>query len=284
MTADSLQIEYLVYEPIVLRITLHVDAAIIPAVDPLAAAKQRRTIRRNLSGELWRNNEKCCTAMLGGGGFDLPPASATTLHALVIGLLGDIIPQEKTDSGFRFWKFPGQYLLVVVDEEHGLRSNAVPISIVAPHGHNARASEVFAAGGIQTLLSLLSVENVNSAATTFQKLVARYPETVSGRYARIILALCNVEKRGAERCETDAETSVIWSSALQEAADLFAPGHPLRSRALLRLARFRSDAGDGFAKAINALLSETDDGIFCAEAREQLTASIKWRGTQAEQK
>jgi hypothetical protein len=26
MTADSLQIEYLVYEPIVLRITLHVDA------------------------------------------------------------------------------------------------------------------------------------------------------------------------------------------------------------------------------------------------------------------
>jgi hypothetical protein len=263
LNAESASEKYELFEPIVLSIELTLDKA--PDAMWFSDRTFRRKIATHLDAELWAGDRKVASAILGGGGFgDLEPGRRT-YKAITIGLLGNLIPGQN-QSEFEFWDAPGVYRIIVVDQERNIQSDPISVSIVPPE--DVQAARLFASGRLNVLLSFQSVEHVGKASDLFQQLLETSPNSVFGKYARMLVAIGQFEHRrlqagGAPRPQQSN------SANLEEVLNLFTKGHPLRSRALLRLAEAEAMRGDGGSGlGVETLISQTQDGLYSVEAQQ----------------
>lgn len=276
LSVESASEKYELFEPIVLGIELTLDKA--PDAMRFSDRTFRRKISTRLDAELWAGDRKVASAILGGGGFgDLEPGRAT-YKAITIGLLGNLIPGQN-QSEFEFWDAPGVYSIIVVDQERNIQSEAISVSIIPPE--DIQAARLFASGRLNVLLSLQSVEHVDKASDLFQQLLETSPNSVFGKYARMLVAIGQFEQRRMHAGGAP-KTRQSGRAELEEALNLFSKAHPLRSRALLRLAEvdaMRADGNSGLG--VETLKSQTQDGLYRVEAL-QLEQLIQRRSREVE--
>lgn len=260
--ASSLRFQYQKYEPIVVSVTLTRDAHADDPAAPIASGESK-AIPCHLDAELWNQRERISTALLGGGGFGRVERRGRVHTATMIGLLGTLVRQGN-DSAFELWGQPGEYRLVVVDQDRGLRSEPVRISILESDPELADAAELFASGGIRLLMAFQSAEHINDASELLTRLDKLAPNSAFGNYAGVLLALGKCENRHPRPGPPHPICGPEDLGELDHRAREFPVGHPLRSRALLTVAERAGGVGteklqDG---AIRELTNESTDGLF----------------------
>lgn len=156
ITVESLQDSYLLFEPIVLNMTLHLGEPFRSAQQrPQKASQQERRLERELVIQLRNGDSTLCETMMGTIRFAPTADEATEFHASTIHLIGTINIVHGREAAFVFWDTPGNFVLAVVDRDHQLESEGIPIGIVAVGGRVRAAADLFRAGGFATMPALL---------------------------------------------------------------------------------------------------------------------------------
>ena len=277
LSAESVKDAYYLFEPVVLKVTLRLDEPFVRVGnDPGEASRQARRLRCKLIAELRDVRGPVSEAMLGGGSFDTCEDLGTRFEARTIGVFGEIM-REQDEMVFRFWHTPGKYIVVVVDRDHGMVSNDIPITIIAPEGNGIPAAELFQSGGLPTLPALHGLEYGERVQAVFERLANEYSDTVYGKYAKIGLLLRRIEQRRVDGIRAEPEALRDLATELRQAVTLFEAGHPLRSRALYYLAGVQRAPGvaGNPQQTIRQLLSETSDGQMTGMARQLLNDIIR---------
>lgn len=275
LTVEPLQNTYYLFEPIAVRVTLQLDEPYVRAPnDPVEASRQWRRIKRRLILELRKDDMLLCTALLTGNPFVATASPSTEFHDTLLGCLG-VKTCTSPEYQFAFWDEPGAYVLIVRDPESGLQSNETNITIVKPEAAEAVPATLFASGGLSSLLLLIDKQHGEEAIPTFERIVKDYPQSIYGKYAKTCLLLRRLERLSPTNTAPPARD--LWPALvaeLKDAATFFDAGHPLRSYALLHLARLQRALGANSKSedTIRILLAESRDGYFVREANGLLRA------------
>ena len=277
--ADSLTIALhrdtvLLYEPLVVQVTLTLDEPFIPnAQDPHEALKQLGRLRRRLYIELREPGaEKMSEGFLAYIAFPRAEEPTRGFRATGLGFLGR---DEQGGEGFAHWKNPGDYVVVVTDKENRLESNEIAVTLRTPKGTDLEAARIFQAGGLDAMNLIVQQEySRKETLVGFQRLARDYSETPYGKYAMVSLALIRWKNTFA-RHNVNGEASV-WIpvvAELKEAAKSFDGSHPLRGQALFQLARAQVLAGSISQARHTAvtLCAEFANGVLEHKARALLS-------------
>jgi hypothetical protein len=272
LRARVYQDSYLLFEPLVVEVTLHLDEPFMPGMeDPYKALEQLRRLHRRLYVELRDNEgEKASKTLLCGAEF-LPSEDRRSEFRTT----GLAFPQTPDRGGdFVPWEGTGSFLLVVRDYEHRLESNAMPVSIRSPAGSEGQAAQIFRKGSPEVAKALLQSDGGNSARGVLERLAHEYSDTLYGKYAFASLAL--IRWNNTRREHNDKGGQEIWGPVAEElakAATAFEAPHPVRARVLFELARAQGLAGhrSEARRTAETLSSEFPDTEFGRKAKAMVT-------------
>jgi len=277
LTAKLYGDNVLLYELIVVRVELHLDDAFLPPEvldDPYEANRQLWRLRRRLRIELRRpEGEKVCDGILPLE-FPRPTEPVRVLANTGFAFLGRADP--KTDE-FHHWAEAGIFKLVVVDEEHGLKSNEMSITLEVPPASELEASRLFKECGLDAIAPLLGEQPQHAQSIELlHRLGENHVETVYGKYATASLALCRSSKTRREH--NDKGGREVWEPVADElarAAKRFEPPHPVLAKLLFELATAQGLAGQRAEarQAAETLSSEFPDTEFGRKAKAMLAKS-----------
>ena len=270
LTVESLQETYFLLEPIVIKVTLHLDEPLrLVHDDPIEASRQHRELRRHLAVEFRNDDGLVYETRLGALSFLPWDDLATDVLACLLVMPGELIP-EKNESRFRFWGSSGIYRVRVHDREHEMYSNDVLIRFNEPGADAREAAQLFQAGGTGLLLALHGAERGVKARSLLENLAAAHGHTVYGKYARACLAVMR-RPQGINQDDQDyAEGLAAAEADLKLVIASFRPAHTMRTRALIRLAELRMGSlrEDDAAAVIEKLFRETADISMVRSAHE----------------
>jgi hypothetical protein len=271
LTVGTYKDSYLLYEPLVVEVTLHLDDPFIPGMeDPREALEQLRRLRRRLYVELRDDKgEKMSKALVCGTEF--LPSEEPRSEFRASGLAFPQAPERGGD--FVPWEETGSFLLVVQDRERRLESNTISVSIRSPSRLETRASQIFREALPEAAKVMLEAESGNRSWAGLERLARDYPETVYGKYAIVSLALVRWKETFKEH--NNKGEAEVWgpvAAELTKAATLFDGAHRLRERVLFDLARAHAFAGQSSEarRTAETLSSEFPDGEFGRKAQAML--------------
>jgi len=275
LTATSMKDTYYLFEPITVEVTLSFDEPyVVVRDDPLEGSRQWRKLHRRLELALSEDGETLASGILAGAPFEPASTPATEVHSTLLACLGTK-ESAKPQHRFTFWDRAGEYTVTVRDNDSGLVSNRMRIRIVRPAVRDRIAAELFAASGLDGLLLLIDNEHGEAAVPVFQHIATEYPDSIYGKYAAMSVTMRSI----SDAFDTSdlGKTAPKWLAACKElrvTADLFDRGHPLRSRALLRLARlqYSGRAYEHAQESIQLLLGESTEGYFVGQGNALLRA------------
>ncbi len=235
LTANVCKESFLLYEPLAVEVTVHLEEPFRPgADDPREAARQLRRLRRRFDIVLQDpNNKMVCKGLLCGAEF-VPtdgPASEFTTSGLAF-------PQERDRGGdFVHSEHTGAYTLLVRDREYGLESNPIAITVRNPGKTRREAAEFFRSSFPVALTAILEHEGSEETLRRFDHLAREFPDTPYGEYAIVSLALMQYKTTfAAHNSGADPRVWAPVATELRKAASVFDGWHPLREKALLDLA------------------------------------------------
>lgn len=242
LAAAVYKTSFLLYEPVVVEVTLHLEKRFRPnEKDANEADKQLRRLRRRLDVELRdQHNETVRKGLLCGAQFLPTESPAHDFRAA-----GLAFPQSPDrEGGFLHSELTGTFILVVRDRGTGLESNALPIEIAAPTEDARPPSELFKESFPGALMMILERKGDKETLAVFEHLARDYSDTVYGKYASVSLALLRWKDTFRQHNKTGG--SEVWGPVtreLEKASTVFEGAHPLRERVLFDLARAQILAG-----------------------------------------
>ena len=244
LTVSVYKDSYVLYEPLVVDVVLHLDDPFMPGMDdPYKALEQVRRLHRRLYVELRdHNGDKMSRALLCGTEFRPSEEPCSEFRAT-----GLAIPQAPERGGeFVPWEGIGPFLLVLQDYERGLESNSILVSIKSPTGSATPAAQMFKQCGADMLAPLLGERpHDTESKDLFRRLAAEYGDTPYGKYAMVSLALVRYRSTFAEHNNKGGAS--VWDPVvadLAKAVEAFSGWHPLREKALFHLAVAEALAGN----------------------------------------
>jgi len=243
LEAKVYQEDFLLYEPLVLAVRLHLDEPFIPNMeDPHEALKQLRKLRRRLVGEIREDDTVIYRIPLSTPEF-LPASEPTSdFRATVIGFLGRT---DERGQAFTHFERVGSYLIVVRDLEQGVEANPIRLRISDPEEEEASAADLFRSAFPMAVMSIIEQKADEKTRGCFERLASEYPETPYGKYAIVSLALMHYNATFAEH--NNKGGAPVWAPVAEEltkAVGAFNGWHPLRGHALFRLALAQILAGE----------------------------------------
>ena len=236
---------FLLYELIVVKVTLRLGAPFLPSTeDPYEASRQLARLRRRLFVELRAPDGTTLTeAFLSGITFVPTDQPTQEFRTIGWGFLGKA---DRKGEDFEHWKRPGSYVLVVCDKQNKLESKEIPVTLGILDHAQLEAARIFASGGVDAISLVVQGEHWRrETLELFSRLARDYPGTIHGRYALASLALLRWEETVREH--KDKGGSEVWApvvDGLSKAATLFNGPHPLRARVLFRLAQAQIVGGN----------------------------------------
>jgi len=236
LTVSVYKDNYVLYEPLVVDVVLHLDDPFMPGMDdPDKALEQLRRLHRRLYVELRNHNgDKMCKALLCGTEFRPTEEPCSEFRAT-----GFAFPQAPERTGeFVPWEATGPFLLVLEDYERVLESNSILVSISPPSGSAMRGAQIFRQCGADMLAPLLGKQLRHAESQELlRRLAVEYGDTAYGRYAMVSLALVRYTSTFAEHNNKGGAS--VWDPVvadLAKAVEAFSGWHPLREKALFHLA------------------------------------------------
>ena len=287
-SADSLEAHvskrsFLLYEPVPILVDLSYDDPVVVnfAENIEEAEKQLRRIPIRLNVTLRDEEGKEASQSLLFNAKFTRPERGDPVSTFAAGGLAffDIL---KLAKGGMWTVEPGQYTLTVSGAR--LESRAISVEFRNPQGEELEASRVFAASFPGGIGIILAQEDKDGVIGSFQELARDYPETIYGKYALASLALMQYRETFAEHNNNGG--APVWSPVVEQlraASQLLEASHPLRQKALFKLASAQVCAGsdDDAANTLEALRQEAPYGETGLDAARMLEG-IERRRSEAQ--
>jgi len=257
LAANVYRKSFLLYEPLVVEVTLHLEEPFRPDVeDPHEAVRQLGRLRRRLDVELRdQHNETVRKGLLCDAEF-LPTESPA--HDFQAGGLAFLQGPDRKGE-FLHSELTGTFMMVIRDRGTKLESNALRITIVAPTEDATVAAQLFKDSFPGALMMILEQKADEKTLEHFERLASEYPETPYGKYALASLAL--IRWNNTRREQNDKGGQEIWgpvAADLAKAVGAFDGWHPLRGQALFRLSIAQVMAGNSAEARRTAQMLSTD--------------------------